>query len=93
MEMLYQLGPILLMLVLFYFMLIRPQQKKQKETQRMRDGLRTGDEVVTIGGIYGTITAVKDDQITIQVGADKSRFVVAKWAIGNVVKKIEKENA
>ncbi len=93
MEMLYQLGPILLMLVLFYFMLIRPQQKKQKETQRMRDGLRTGDEVVTIGGIYGTITAVKDDQITIQVGADKSRFVVAKWAIGNVVKKNEKENA
>lgn len=93
MEMIYQLGPILLMLVLFYFMLIRPQQKKQKETQRMRDGLRTGDEVVTIGGIYGTITAVKDDQITIQVGADKSRFVVAKWAIGNVVKKNEKENA
>jgi len=93
MEMLYQLGPILLMLVLFYFMLIRPQQKKQKETQRMRDGLKTGDEIVTIGGIYGTITAVKDDQITIQVGADKSRFVVAKWAIGNVVKKNEKENA
>lgn len=93
MEMLYQLGPILLMLVLIYFMLIRPQQKKQKETQRMRDGLRTGDEVVTIGGIYGTITAVKDDQITIQVGADKSRFVVAKWAIGNVVAKNEKENA
>lgn len=93
MEMIYQLGPILLMLVLFYFMLIRPQQKKQKETQRMRDSIKNGDEIVTIGGIYGTVTAIKEDQITIQVGADKARFVVAKWAVGSVVKKNEKENA
>jgi preprotein translocase subunit YajC len=93
MDLIYQLGPILLMLVLFYFMLIRPQQKKQKETQRMRDGISNGDQVVTIGGIYGTVTAIKDEQVTIQVGADKSRFVVAKWAVGSVVAKNEKENA
>jgi preprotein translocase subunit YajC len=89
MDMIYQLGPIILMLVLFYFMLIRPQQKKQKETQRMRDSIKNGDEIVTIGGINGTVTAIKDDKITIQVGADKVRFVIAKWAVGSVSKKDE----
>jgi len=71
--------------VVFYFLLIRPQQKKDKKIKEMRSNLKSGDEVVTIGGIHGKVIKIKDDIITIEVGADKLKLTMAKWSIGTVV--------
>jgi len=70
----------------FYLLLIRPQRKKEKQVQEMRNNIKEGDEILTIGGIYGKVLNVKDDTLTIEVGADKTKLKIAKWAIG---KKIE----
>ena len=70
--------------VVFYFFLIRPQRKKEKKTKEMLDALKKGDRICTIGGIYGTIASIKDDTITLYVGGDKSTIVVARWAIRGV---------
>lgn len=72
-------------LVVFYFVLIRPQQKKDKKIREMRSNLKIGDEVVTIGGIYGKIIKIKDDIITIEVGSDKTKLSMTRWAIGALV--------
>lgn len=70
--------------VVFYFILIRPQQKKEKKIKEMRNNLKVGDEVITIGGIHGKIIKVKDDVITVEVGADKVRLTMSRWAVGTV---------
>jgi len=70
----------------FYLLLIRPQKKKEKQIQEMRNSIKEGDEILTIGGIYGKVLNVKDETLTIEVGADKTKLKIAKWAIG---KKIE----
>ncbi|WP_425446032.1 preprotein translocase subunit YajC [Dethiothermospora halolimnae] len=77
------LFPILL-LVIFYFLLIRPQRKKDKQIREMRSNLKVGDQITTIGGIYGKIVKVKEDILTIEVGSDKIKLNVAKWSVGNV---------
>lgn len=74
------------LLVIFYFLLIRPQQKKDKKVKEMRSNLQVGDEIATIGGIVGKILKVKDDQITIEVGSDKTKFEIKKWAVGSNLK-------
>ncbi len=74
-------------LAILYFMMIRPQQKKEKKIREMRSNLTVGADIITIGGIYGKITKIKDDVITIEVGADKTKLVIARWAIGNVITK------
>ena len=79
-----QLLPMILIFVVFYFMLIRPQRKKDKEAKQMLANLKVGDRVCTIGGIYGTIVRIKDDVLTIEVGEQKNQLVVARWAIRNV---------
>ena len=83
-EMLSMLVPLLLMFVVFYFLLIRPQKKKDKKVKEMLAALKTGDRVCTIGGIYGTITNIKDDTIELSVGRDNVKLVFARWAIRNV---------
>ena len=75
------IGMIVVMLVIFYFMLIRPENKKKKQLNEMRNSLKVGDEITTIGGILGTICAVKDESIVIETGADRVRMECAKWAI------------
>ena len=60
--------PLILMFVIFYFLLIRPQQKKQKEHKQMLDNLTRGDRVVTAGGLHGRVTEVKDDVLTLDLG-------------------------
>lgn len=70
---------------IFYFLLIRPQQKKNKQIQQMRENLNVGDNITTIGGIQGKIIKIKDDVLTIEVGADKVKLQMAKWAIGSVI--------
>ena len=72
--------------VIFYFLLIRPQQKKQKELKAMLDNLAYGDAVMTTGGIHGKITGLADAVITLEI-ADKVRIKVARSAIGAVLQK------
>lgn len=67
--------------VIMYFLMIRPQKKKQKEEQAMRDNLQIGDEITTIGGIVGKIVTVKDDSLIIETGADRNRMKITRWAI------------
>ena len=75
---------IVLMIVIMYFLMIRPQQKKQKEEQKMRNSLRVGDEITTIGGIKGRVVSIKDDTITIETSADRSKILFEKWALQTV---------
>lgn len=70
--------------VVFYFLLIRPQRKKDKKVKEMLDALKPGDRVCTIGGIYGTIMSIKDDTITLAVGGEHTEMVIARWGIRNV---------
>lgn len=73
--------PLALMLVIFYFMLIRPENKRKKEAENMRSALKTGDKVTTIGGIQGTVVSVKDEKFVLETGADQVRIEFAKWAL------------
>ena len=75
---------IVVMVAVFYFLLIRPQRKKDKAVKDMLAALKPGDRICTIGGIYGTIASIKDDTITLYVGAQKFQMVVARWAIRSV---------
>lgn len=79
-----QFVPMILIFVVFYFLLIRPQRKKDKAVKDMLAALKPGDRICTIGGIYGTIASIKDDTITLYVGAQKFQMVVARWAIRSV---------
>lgn len=64
-----------------YFLMIRPQRKKQKEEKKMRENLQVGDEIVTIGGIYGRVISLKEDTIVIESKSDHSKITVARWAM------------
>ena len=79
-----QFLPMILIFVVFYFMLIRPQRKKDREAKQMLDNLKIGDRICTIGGIYGTITRIKDDVLTVEVGDAKTQMVFARWAVKNI---------
>lgn len=76
--------PFLLILLVFYFLLIRPQQTRQKKWQAMLSSLKAGDRVTTTGGIRGTILAIRDDVIQIRVAPDNIRLEVAKGAIASL---------
>ena len=83
-EMLGMLLPLVLMFVVFYFFLIRPQKKKDKKVKDMLAARKPGDRICTIGGIYGTIKSIKDDTIELSVGREDTKMIVARWAIRNV---------
>ena len=72
---------LVLMVAVFYFMLIRPENKRKKEAEQMRGAVKTGDKIVTIGGIIGTVVNVKEDKIVIETSADQVRMELAKWAV------------
>jgi preprotein translocase subunit YajC len=76
--------PILGMLLIFYFLMIRPQQKRQKEVQKMIGGVKKGDRVLTASGLYGTVAGVKDDILVLQI-ADNVKVEMIKSAITGVV--------
>ena len=73
--------PLILMIVVFYFLLIRPQKKRDKEVQKMRENIEIADEIVTIGGIIGRIVSIKDDTIVIETAGDRSKIRLARWSI------------
>lgn len=77
------------MLVVFYFFMIRPQKKQEKETNEMRNNLQVGDEITTIGGIIGKIVSIKEETVMIETGKEKTKIRLLKTAIRNVDVKAE----
>lgn len=67
--------------VAMYFIMIRPQRKKQKEEKQMRENLQIGDEIVTIGGVYGRVISLKEDTFVIESASDHSKLTFARWAL------------
>lgn len=70
-----------IVIVALYFIMIRPQRKKSKEEKKMRENLQVGDEVITIGGIYGRVISLKEDTMVIESKSDHSKITVARWAL------------
>ena len=83
---LFNLLPIVILFVLMYFLMIRPQRKKDKQIKDMRNSLTVGDEIITIGGLCGKIVKTKDETIVVQVGADNVKFEMMRWAVSSVTK-------
>lgn len=72
------------MFLIMYFLMIRPQKKKEKAVKNMLDALKPGDRICTIGGFYGTIKSIKDNDIVLTLGADQNVVVIARWAVRSV---------
>ncbi len=77
------LAPLVIMLGIFYFLLIAPMRKRQKQQEQMIAGLKAGDRVLTAGGIYGTIVGIKDDRLTLRI-ADQVKVDVAKSSVSGL---------
>ena len=77
----YSIIMIVAMIAILYFLMIRPEQKRKKQAQQMRDSLKKGDMITTIGGIVGKIVMVKDNTIIIETSEDRVRMELTKWAI------------
>ena len=80
----WQFAPLIFIFAIFYFLLILPQQRKQKKWQSMLNDLKTGDKVVTTGGLHGTIVALKDDYIHLRVPPDNLRIEVSRGSVASV---------
>lgn len=76
--------PFLLIIVVFYFLILRPQQKRQKERQKLLEGVKKGDKVITSGGIHGTVEGMEDDSVLVKI-ADNVKIKMDKSAIGTIV--------
>ncbi len=85
-QMLLQIGMWVVVFGVFYFLLIKPQKKKDKELKDMRDNLQVGDKVTTIGGIIGEIATVKENEVVLSVGPNKNKVPFEKWAISTLNK-------
>ena len=72
---------LVLMFALLYFFMIRPENKRKKEAENLRNSLAVGDEITTIGGMTGTVCAVKENTIVFETGADRLRIEITKWAV------------
>ena len=77
----YSIVMLVVMLAIFYFLLIRPENKRKKKAQEMRDGLKKGDTVTTIGGIVGRVVHANKDTLIIETSEDRVRVEVTRWAI------------
>ena len=73
--------PIILMILIFYFLLIRPQKKRDKAERDMRNSIQVGDEISTIGGFIGKVVSIKDETIVIETTADHTKLKLYRWAI------------
>jgi len=85
--------PILLLIPLMYLLMIRPQQKRQKQWQQMLGSIKSGDRITTAGGIRGIILSIKDDSIIIRVAPDNLKLEIAKSAIASVTTQEESEKS
>lgn len=73
--------PIILMVAIFYFFLIRPQRKRDKAERDMRNSIQVGDEISTIGGFIGKVVSLKEDTLVIETSADRTKLKLYRWAI------------
>lgn len=89
--MLFQFGPLVAALILLYFILLRPQQKREKEAQAMRENVHVGEEVCTAGGIVGIVLKVEDDTVVIETGAERNKIRIKKWAIHENITQMEQK--
>ena len=78
--------PLILMVVLMYFLLIRPQNKKEKKAAEMRNSIEVGDTVTTIGGVVGHVQSIKEDTFVLETGSDRVKLRFKRWAIQEVEK-------
>jgi preprotein translocase subunit YajC len=78
--------PIILMVALMYFLMIRPQNKKEKKVAEMRNSIEVGDEITTIGGIVGRVASIKEDTFVLETGSDRVKLRFKRWAIQDVQK-------
>ena len=74
-------APLVIIIVLFYFLLIRPQKKREKAERDMRDSIAVGDEISTIGGFIGRVVNIKDDVLIIESSSDRTKLKIYRWAI------------
>lgn len=81
MEQYYTLGMIVVMIAIFYFLMIRPENKRKKQAEEMRNSLKKGDQITTIGGIVGKIVMVGEETIVIETSDDRVRMELTKWAV------------
>ncbi|MCK4935549.1 MAG: preprotein translocase subunit YajC [Elusimicrobiales bacterium] len=79
------LAPLIIIMIIFYFLLIRPQQKQMKERKIMLEALKSGDKILSSGGIFGTITAIRGDELEVEI-ASNVKVVMARSSIANIVK-------
>lgn len=80
-------------LILLYLIMLRPQQKREKEAQQMRENVRIGDEVCTAGGIVGIVIKVNDDSVVLETGGERNKIRVKKWAIHENITQMEEAAA
>ena len=85
MEQFYSIGMILVMIAIFYFLMIRPENKRKKQAEEMRNSLKKGDQITTIGGIVGKIVMVGEETIVIETSDDRVRMELTKWAVSTTV--------
>lgn len=79
------------LIALMYFMMIRPQKKRQKEEQEMRASLEIGDEIITIGGIVGRVVTIREEDLIIETGADRNKMKIQRWAVNTNKTKAEQQ--
>lgn len=79
----YTILMLIVMVAIMYFLMIRPENKKKKAAEEMRSSLKVGDEITTIGGIVGTVCAVKEKTVVLETGADRVRVEFTKWAVSS----------
>lgn len=79
--------PLVLLVVFFYFFIMRPQNKQKKEIQAMRENMKPGDEILTIGGFYGVIYAIDDENIVLEMLPDFNKAMIVKSAVSKVIKR------
>ena len=79
-----QIGFLVIFIVIMYLLLIRPQRKKERQVNDMRNSVQVGDEIITIGGICGQVVKTRGENLTIQVGSDKVKFEIMRWAVSKI---------
>ena len=78
--------PLILMVVVLYFLMIRPQSKKEKKDKEMRNSIEVGDGITTIGGLVGRVASIKEDTFVLETGSDRVKIRMKRWAIQSVEK-------
>lgn len=85
----YSIVLMVVLIAVMYFVMIRPQKKRQKEEQEMRNSLEIGDEIITIGGIVGKVVTIREEDLVIETGADRTKMKIQRWAVNTNKTKVE----